>query len=154
MNKYILLLLIVVAACGCKKKSVASAAPDPAPAPSGATQSARDTNYQAGGGAVTNVHRRAERVKVEAELQQLGQLMTVQYNELGRMPKIDEIKSYLNQAQNILGHINQGNIILTGTTNYSGLWAYQAEADTLGGSALVGGTPNKYSKEEFAQIPK
>ena len=149
------LLLLAAAAAfsasGCKKAKVASAVASAEPAPSGG---AADTNYMPSGGAVQNSRRAAERIKVDAELQQLGQLMEVQFNELGRMPTVAEVKGYLTQSQNILGHITEGNIVLTGTKNHAGLWAYQKNADTLGGLVLVAGTANRCAKDDFAALPR
>lgn len=145
------IFLLIVAAtvslgAGCKKKSasVASAAPDPGPS--------ANTNYVPGAGAIQNTRQAARRTVALNEMSQLGQLIELQYNDLGRMPTKQQILANLSQAPSILQHINEGNIILTGTTNHSGLWAYEVDADTRGGIVLQAGSARRATKDEVQQL--
>lgn len=131
---------------GCKKKPKATEAEPAAPAVSGNTQ------YQAGAGAVQNVRQAARRTVALNDMHQLGQFISLQYNETGKMPTVQQIKANLSQSQNILSQINDGTIILTGTTDHSGLWAYEVDADTKGGIVLQAGSARRATRDEVLQL--
>ncbi len=67
------------------------------------------------------------------------------------MPNISEIKTMISTAANLKELIDTGSVILTGTTDRAGLWAYEIEADVKGGLGLVAGVPNRYSADEIKQ---
>lgn len=156
---FLLFLTGTVLLTGCKKKEAStppsggsetkpvspdSAAPATSPAMKGG-----NTNYQAGAGAAQNVRQAARRTVALNDMHQIGVIIQ-QYETLNnRMPNAQEIQSELRQTPNLLALITGGSIILTGTTNRSGLWAYEAEADTKGGIGLVGGTASRYSADDI-----
>lgn len=148
----VLLCLPLVA--GCKKKTPpASAAATPA-APAPVAGGANDTNYQAGAGAVQNVRNAARRTVAINDMNQIGLTIETLYSTSGRMPDINAIKAELRTAGNLLALISDGAVILTGTTNHSGLWAYQADADTQGGIGLVAGRAARMSADEIKNTPR
>ena len=69
----------------------------------------------------------------------------------GRMPTKVEITTLVKGYANIASHITEGNIILTGTTDRSGLWAYEIEADVKGGIGLVSGVASRYDADAIKQ---
>jgi hypothetical protein len=148
-----MLLILVIAVSligvGCKKKASSASV---ASADTGTSGDGRNTNYVAGGGAIQNVRQAARRVVALADMQQLGQFIELAYNENGKMPTTQQIKDSLSQAQNILSLINDGTIILTGTTEHGGLWAYEVEANVRGGIILKGGTPTRAQADEVKQL--
>jgi hypothetical protein len=144
---FIAVALASALSTGCRKKpSAASASAATTLAPS------NNTNYVAGGGAVQNVRQAARRTVALNEMSQLGQLIELQYNETGKMPNVQQIKDNLAQAQSILAQINDGNIILTGTTDHAGLWAYEVDANTKGGIVLQAGSARRATKDEVKQL--
>jgi hypothetical protein len=152
--KLLLIGLALIALPACKKvKTTASSADTTASSGTGSTGTgAGNTNFVAGGGAVQNVRQAVRRTVALNDMSQLGQLIELQYNESGKMPTVSAIKDNLNQAQNILSHINEGSIILTGTTNHAGLWAYEIDADTKGGIILQAGSARRATRDEVLQL--
>jgi hypothetical protein len=149
----IAVLCVTVAACGCKKKTppppVAAApaanAPEPGPAPAGGG----NTNFQSGGGAVQNIRNAARRTITLNDMSQLGTLIEAEYTQNGRMPTAADIKMFLQKdAPHIAAAINDGSIILTGTSSHEGLWAYEVDADTKGGVVLVSGRATRADADE------
>ncbi len=145
---------LLTAGCGdlfsSKKKTTAATTASTAttPAPSGG---AAQTNYQAGGGAVQNTRQAAKRTEVLNEMNTLGQVIAEYDATFGKMPNANEIKTALQQYPKVLALVNDGSIVLTGTSNRGGCWAYQSEADTKGGIVLVGGRASRMSADEAAQ---
>ena len=101
----------------------------------------RNTNR--GGGPITGGYRAGKRTNLLNDMRTLGQFMEMQYNETGKMPTPAAIKTNLTSARNVLKEIDDGYIILTGTTDHAGLWAYEVDADKVGGVVLVGGTAQR-----------
>lgn len=144
-------LVCLPLAAGCKKKQPAASAPASAPAPPVVAGGAQDTNYQAGAGAAVNSVRAARRAVAQSDMSQLGLIIEQLYGLNNRMPDVNAIKAELRTAGNLLSLVNDGTIVLTGTTNHAGLWAYQAGADTEGGIGLVAGTASRMSADEIKQ---
>jgi len=149
--RLLLILAMTCALVGCKKKAK-DTAPDPAPAPGA------NTNYVPGGGAVQNVRQAARRTVALNDFHQLG--LAIKQVELldGRMPDADRIKAEVRTFPNIPAAIDERVIILTGTNDASGLWAYEVESDTKGGIVLVNGVASRASadevKQHLARLPK
>lgn len=143
--RFFTLMLIgaTLAAGGCKKKNSAAPAPKPneqAPAP--APIDDRNTAPVAGGGTVQNVRKAAKRAVTMNDMQQLGTLIFSYELENNKMPTVSDIKAFLKpDGMNILAAIDEGAIILTGTTDKRGLWAYEVDADRAGGIVVTGPTP-------------
>lgn len=146
-------LASVLVAGGCKKKSSAPSVTkleEPTPEPI----DPRNTAHVPGSGTVEMVRKAAKRAVTMNDMQQLGTLIFAAELETNKMPTIAEIKEMLKQdALNLLAAIDEGAIILTGTTNKRGLWAYEVDADKAGGVIVTGPTPaaRRATAEEVKQ---
>lgn len=156
-----LLFVGLAAAVGCtadvpRSKTAPTAAPptkaaDPTPDPA-PTSGGGNTNYQAGAGALQNTRQAARRTVALNDLANLGKFIQAQEIELGKMPTKAEITNALKadpSYRSISAAVADGTIILTGTSNKSGLWAYETDADSKGGLGLVGGVASRYSADEI-----
>jgi hypothetical protein len=103
------------------------------------------------GGAVQAVRKAAKRTEVLNEMNTLGQVIADYDTTYGKMPNANEIKTTLRQYPKVLALVNDGSIVLTGTSNRGGCWAYQYEADTKGGIVLIGGRATRMTADEAAQ---
>ena len=54
-------------------------------------------------------------------------------------------------AQKIVQGIEEGAYILTGTTEGGGLWAYEVDADSKPGLALIGGTATRTIPDDLTK---
>lgn len=172
-------VLAPLALAGCGKKTAKSTQPDSAPAgdpappgPSGGTNPNNPgivagggvgvvTNPGAvaggggGGGGVMAVRKAARRAQSLNELKQLGTMIEFMYNENGRMPTKDQVLDALKQDRSmgkILEGINEGAYILTGTHDHAGLWAYEVDAEKVGGVALIGGVAQRANAEDVLRL--
>jgi len=175
----VLAVTMTVALVGCKKKPPAPPDSAPAPASPGASGSGGGSNDGGitaaggmgivinpsaalggggGGGAVQAVRKAARRADAMNELKNLGEIIEGMRDPIGRMPTKEQILAELKQAPKLLTAIQEGSFILTGTTEGGGLWAYEVDADTKPGLALIGGRATRSTPEElqpyFAQMPK
>jgi hypothetical protein len=149
-------------AVGCDKKTAKPIDTTPAttptatmepPSPAPAAPSSGNTNYQAGAGAVQNIRQAARRTVAINDMQQLGTFIQQMTAETGKMPSPAEIKEYIRRdAPKIVAAIDDGTILLTGTKNMSGLWAYEVDADKSGGIALVAGTASRLDAAQVKQL--
>ena len=90
---------------------------------------------------------------VEPGMKQLGVHIESMYSESGKMPGKQEIEAGMGPDFRIIKkHLADGDIILTGTSDHAGLWAYEVEADTKGGIVLVAGTPARASVDEVKKL--
>lgn len=141
MRFFILILLgAALVAGGCKKKnSAAPAAKKEEPAP----VDERNSAPIAGGGAIQNTKQAVKRYVNQQEMAQLGIIILDFELTNGKLPTVNEIKAALTgDGSAIRKKIDEGVIILTGTTNKSGLWAYEVDADKAGGIVLTGPSAN------------
>lgn len=104
-----------------------------------------------GGGAVQAVRKAARRTQALNEMNTLGQMISLMQNDLGRMPTKEQIFAELKQYPKVLEAVNEGAFILTGTNEPGGLWAYEVDADTKPGIALLGGRATRSTPDELAQ---
>jgi len=175
MRCFALIAVCALALAGCKKKPK-PAEPDPAPAqkgdglpperpaPSGGGGApiiaggglGIVVNPQAalggggGGGAVMAVRKAAVRTTDLNELKSLGEFIELMRDDVGRMPTKDRILTELRQqSPKLLTAVSEGSIILTGTTEGGGLWAFSANADTTPGFALIGGRATRSTPDEL-----
>ena len=154
------LLLPLALLAGCtedvpKPKAAPAPAAEKASEPPAGLGRGGNTNYQAGGGATQAVRQAARRAVAINDMANLGKFVTQQEIELGKMPSAAEITAALKadpSYRTIAGLIADGTIVLTGSKNKSGLWAYETEADTKGGIGLVAGVPNRYSADEIKNL--
>ncbi len=127
--------------------------PVPTLAPAPAEPSRPNTNFVSGGGAVQNVRQAARRSVALNDMHQLGQLIAATELETNRMPTKDQIREMLKRdAQNIFRLVEDGSIVLTGTRERGGLWAYEVDADTRGGIGVVGGTAQRMAPDEIKPL--
>lgn len=140
-------LLAILFAVGCKKEAATAPTTPPASSAGGG-----NTNYVAGGGAVQNVRQAARRTVTLADMNTLGQLLEVEFNNGGRMPDVAAFKASLaKDAPNVLAGINDGSIILC-WKGHEGIWAYEIDADKKGGVAVVTGRASRYDATQIAQM--
>lgn len=119
----------------------------------GSTSVRGNTNFQAGAGAVQNIRKAGQRAATLNDMQQLGIFIKQMDLDNNKMPQPAEVKEYIRRdAAKLLALIDDGTIILTGTRDRGGLWAYETEADKLGGIGLVNGTANRYSADDIKQM--
>lgn len=132
-----------VIAVGCAKPSAAEVAPQSAPVDT------RNTNFQSGAGTVQNVPKAGARAGAMNDFDQLGKFIELQYNETGKMPTKDEINDYIKRdAVKLHRLISDGTIVLTGTKDHAGLWAYEVDADKAGGIGLTAGRAARLSADD------
>jgi len=105
-----------------------------------------------GGGAVMAVRKAVRRTQALNEMSQLGLLIEELRDPVGKMPTKEQILASLKTtAPTIYKAITEdGSYILTGTTEGSGLWAYEVDADKTAGIALIGGKAMRSTPDELA----
>ncbi|MFO0848921.1 MAG: hypothetical protein U0871_10275 [Gemmataceae bacterium] len=122
----------------------------PAPPPAGA-----DTQYQPGAG-LQNVRKAADRTQLLAMMHGLGvQIVYLDTTTYMRMPTKQELYAALKNEvteRKLVELIDNGTIILTGSTDRAGLWAYEKGADVSGGVALIAGRADRYSAEDIKKF--
>jgi hypothetical protein len=166
---------LALSGAGCKKKKPAPAPADPDPAPAqkadpqpsppaggnsgGAIVPAGGigvvVNPQqalgggGGGGAVQAVRKAARRTQALNEMNTLGQVIQFKLTEDGRMPTREQILVELKQYPQLLTAISEGSFIHTGSTEAGGLWAFEVDADTQPGIALIGGRATRTTPDDL-----
>ena len=152
---FVLLAACVAAAVGCNLTINVPKRPtdstDPSKTPPTEKIDDRNTNYRPDQSALRNAKRAGDRAAQLNDFQQLGTLILALDLQNNKMPSIDEIKADLKanvQARDILKKIEEGVIILTGTTNRDGLWAYEVDADKAGGIVYYGGRAERATADE------
>jgi hypothetical protein len=110
-------------------------------------------NTSAGGGFVVNERRAAVRTIAINEVGQLGKMIELKYNEDGKMPGKEDILAYIQRdAAKIHRSITDGDIILTGTRDHAGLWAYEIGAEKSGGIVLVAGVASRATADDVKKL--
>jgi hypothetical protein len=105
-----------------------------------------------GGGTIQAVRKAARRTQARNELQQLGLFIEQMRDPFGKMPTREQILQELRQGYpQLYQAIQEGSYILTGTTDGSGVWAYEVEADIRPGLALIGGRVVSTTPEELVR---
>ena len=116
----------------------------------------RNTNYRPDQSGLRNAKRAGERLAAMTDFTSV-QFFIYEYElNNNKMPTIAEIKASLKSAadtQHILKKIEDGVIILTGTTNKNALWAYEVDADKAGGIVCLGpsGSIRRATADEVKQ---
>lgn len=175
MNRIVLVIVLaMVPTAGCSKKTKEAIA-DTTPPPTTSTPSQSASNSGVGntgspkaggvagrpsgggasGGVFHNTRTAVRRTEALNELRTLGQEISILQTELGRMPTKDQILAAVKTNPKLTAAINEGTYILTGTSDAGGLWAYEVDADTIPGLALIGGTAKQSTPEELQRyFPK
>ncbi|GIW84974.1 MAG: hypothetical protein KatS3mg107_0634 [Gemmataceae bacterium] len=105
-----------------------------------------------GGGAIQAVRKAARRTQARNELHNLGLLIEQMRDPFGKMPTREQILQEVQRSYpQLYQAIQEGSYILTGTTDGSGVWAYEVEADIRPGLAVIGGRVTSISPEELAR---
>ncbi len=147
------LILVLVAPGGCKKKAATPATTPPTMAPAAAPPSGGNSGYVAGAGVLHNVRQASKRTVALNDLHSLGLMIELGYTDTGKMPGVNEIKAALGpESKTLKAAIDDGSIILCWTTSHEGLWAYEIDADTKGGLALVSGNARRCNADEIKQL--
>ena len=149
---FLVVSVAILGGVGCKKKKAVSTAAPVATTPTPAPVSEKNTNFQPGAGAVQNVRQAARRTVSLNDMHQLGIAIQQTFQLDGKMPDIEQIKAEVKTFPNIPAAIQDGTIILTGSKNASGLWAYEVDADKVGGIVLVGGSARRADATEVKQL--
>lgn len=114
----------------------------------------RNSNYRPGGGVIVNANQAKKRTVALNDFDQLKTIIVALDLDNSRMPTADAIKADLKanpNARELLAKIDDGAIVLTGTTDRQGLWAYEVDADKAGGIVLAGGNVSRASADEVKQ---
>ncbi len=144
---FFIVVMLVAAVAGCKK----------VPQPTDATPSPtfkvddRNTNYRPDQSGLRNSKRAGERLAQQTQMDQLGTIMFAIELQDNKMPTVDGVKADLKanpDARDLLKLIDDGVIILTGTTDRQGMWAYEIDADKVGGIILVSGRARRAMADE------
>lgn len=174
MRRFFLLAVCALALAGCKKKKPAppDSPPEPGPVQKADTPATNrgdgapsagaavppgfarggNTNFVQGGGAVQNVRQAGRRAVALNDFHQLGIAIKQVEIEDNRMPDAARIRAEVRTFPNIPQAIEEGVIVLTGTRDPAGLWAYEIEADVKGGIVLVAGTASRASADEARRL--
>ncbi len=153
------LLATTVAAVGCNLTINVPKRPTEATSTSATTTATgpvddRNTNYRPDQSGLRNAKRAGERLAQQTQFDQLGTIMFALELQDNRMPTVDGVKADLKanpDARDLLKLIDDGVIILTGTTDRQGLWAYEVDADKAGGIVLVSGRARRASADDVKQ---
>lgn len=151
-----LLLAASVAAVGCNLTINVPKRPTEATetTPTSAPVDDRNTNYRPDQSVLRNTKRAGERLAQQTQMDQLGTIMFALELQDNRMPTVQAVKDDLKanpDARDLLKLIDDGVIILTGTTDRQGLWAYEIDADKVGGIILVSGRARRAQADEVKQ---
>lgn len=147
---FVVIVGVLLGSAGCKKKTTPTSATAETPA-TPATGVRGNTNYVPGGGAAQNVRQAGRRFVTLTDMNQIALAMSQWEIENNRMPNYNQAYAIVSQYPNYKKLVDDGDVILTGTNNRSGLWAYEVEADVKGGVAIVAGTANRYSADDIRQ---
>ena len=111
----------------------------------------RNTNYRPDQSGLRNSKRAGERLAQQTQMDQLGTIMFALELQDNKMPTVEGVKADLKanpDARDLLKLIDDGVIILTGTTDRQGMWAYEIDADKVGGIILVSGRARRAMADE------
>ena len=114
----------------------------------------RNTNYRPDQSGLRNAKRAGERLAQQTQMDQLGTIMFALELQDNKMPSVQAVKDDLKanpDARDLLKLITDGVIILTGTTDRQGLWAYEVDADKAGGIILVSGRARRATADDVKQ---
>lgn len=155
----IILTVALTLGCGKNEPRVAREIPkesETKPSTAQATPESTDTGdgQQSGGrlGVISSVRGAGQRTIALNDLRTLAQYIQQIYVLENRMPDVDRIKAELRDAPNVLQHIQNGDIILTGTKDGGGIWAYHKEASGTGYLVIQNGSPIRMTKQDFEDV--
>ncbi|HEX4612659.1 MAG TPA: hypothetical protein VH092_30975 [Urbifossiella sp.] len=102
-----------------------------------------------GGGAAMAMRKAVRRTQSLNEMNTLGQVIQMILTDEGRMPNRERILTELKQYPQLLTAVSEGSFILTGSAEPGGLWAFEVDADTMPGIALIGGRATRMTPDEM-----
>lgn len=145
--------LLTIIGCGSPKKAdepLKVGDPNP-PVKKEGEVDPRNTNTRPGDGALLGPIRAAKRTATLVDFDQLKLFIFSYELDHNRMPTKDDVRNDLKgraDAEVLLKKIDEGAIILTGTTDKTGLWMYEVDADKVGGIMCVGGNISRATAED------
>lgn len=103
-------------------------------------------------GLVEKVHNKVKETINAQELHGLQEYIAYHEVEFNRMPTKDEIKAFAKKENPRLSKLlEDGTLVLTGTTKRDGVWAYEKDAPTKGGWAITASGESIMTPEELNQ---
>ncbi len=132
MKRIVCVAVLAIASIGCSKAPKIAVATQ-------ATVDGRNTNYKPGAGAIVNSARAGKRVAVLNDFDQLRTFIYAFELENNRMPTPEQLRGELRTAANIQKLIDEGAIIVPTPIMKDGVWAYEVDADKVGGILIVAG---------------
>ena len=112
-----------------------------------------------GGGAAQAVRKAARRAQAMNELKNLAETIEAMRDPIGKMPSKDAILAEAKKSlPMVFEGLTQGAYVLADPMQPGGLWAYEADADTKAGLAVIGGRVTRSTPDDlqpyFAAMPK
>ena len=142
----LLAALLTLAGCGPPHKPKPKPTEDAPP-----TVDDRNTNYRPDQGTLRNVLRSGQRGAAMNDFDQLKVFIFDFELNNSRMPTKEETRQELKQAGNLLKKVDDGVIVLTGTKDRQGLWAYEIDSEKAGGIVLTGAGVSRATADEVKQ---
>jgi len=142
--KRLLLIAVIAASVGCRKapKTAETQAPvDP-----------RNTNYQPGAGALINSARAGKRAAATNDFANLKVFIFDFELNNNRMPTKEELRGDVKNAGNLLKLIDEGVILFPMRMQKDGLWAYEIDAEKVGGIVLVANAVSRASADDVKKM--
>jgi len=112
----------------------------------------RNTNYKPGAGAIVNSARAGKRVAVLNDFDQLRTFIFDYELQNSRMPTPEQLRVELKGAANIQKLIDEGAILLPTQMMKNGLWAYEVDADKVGGIVIAAGNVSRASADDVKAL--
>ena len=157
-------IAVTVALVGCGKKQ-AKLPPESKPSDSGGGAAAAvgvgvgSGGGGGGGGAAQAVRRAVRRAQAMNELKNLAETIESMRDPIGKMPSKDAILAEAKKSlPKVYEGLTEGAYILADPMQPGGLWAYEVDADTKAGLAVIGGRAMRSTPDDlqqyFAAMPK
>ena len=145
MRRIVCVALLAIVSTGCSKAPKVTVATQP-------PVDGRNTNYKPGAGAIVNSARAGKRVAALNDFDQLKTFIYAFELENNRMPTPEQLRGELRTAANIQKLIDEGAIIVPTLMVKDGLWAYEVDADKVGGIVIAAGNVSRASADEVKAL--
>ena len=139
-----MMIVAVGSAVGCSKA--------PKPTSTEPTVDNRNTNYRAGDGALINSARAGKRAAATNDFVNLKVFIFDFELNNNRMPTKEELRGEVKNAGNLLKLIDEGVILFPTSMQKDGVWAYEIDADKVGGIVLVANNVSRASADEVKKL--
>ncbi|HUR53636.1 MAG TPA: hypothetical protein VMZ71_05875, partial [Gemmataceae bacterium] len=153
-KRSVLAVMMTFALVGCGKKE--AKLPPAGDSPSGG---GGGLSVGGGGGVVQGTRKAVRRTEALNELKNLAETIEFMRDPLGKMPSKDAIMAEAKKSlPNVYKGLTEGSYVLADPIQPGGLWAYEADADTKAGIAVIGGRAGRSTPDDleqyFAAMPK